>query len=228
MTPEPAYIELSTSRGIKFLIDIDDYPRVRYLSWCAHEASDGIWYITTAIPFTDADGYRKQRHIGLARWIADLEPGDPLEVDHINGDPRDNRKINLRVCPHAENMLNRRMHRNNTSGFKGATQVGPDRWAAHIAFRGRCYYLGVFDSPEKAHQAYCEAALWLHREFANFGEVRDEHFRLAVFAPPAAMPLALAGGLRKRKTQAARAGLGVWGTTPGPWPSFVANHDIFS
>lgn len=217
MTPsEPEYIEMRLRYGVRFLVDADVYPTIRGLSFYGRLAETGLWYVFVGVPVLDDKGYRKHRHTQLARLIKGLEPGNPLEVDHINGNPLDNRRINLRVCPHAKNMLNRRMSKNNTSGFKGVTQIGPDRWVASIALEGRFYYLGVFDSPKKAHQAYCEAAAWLHGEFANFGEDRSGEFSLAV--RPAVIPFILAVPARKRRTQKARAGFGVWGSSNGPRP----------
>ncbi len=36
-----------------------------------------------------------------------------------------------------------------------------------IRLQGKNYHLGMFDTPEEAHKAYCEAAVKLHGEFAK-------------------------------------------------------------
>ncbi len=85
--------------------------------------------------------------------------------DHINGDPADNRAANLRECTPSSNQHNRRMSRNNTSGFKGVTR---DRnlWKAQVCLQ------------RKTHSKYFhhlkDAAAWakhmreqLHGEFAR-------------------------------------------------------------
>lgn len=90
-------------------------------------------------------------------------------VDHINGDPLDNRKSNLRLCSQGENVMNQRRRTNNTSGFKGVS-FSKDRrkWVANIQSCGRFKFLGYYATPEDAHAAYVEAAKRLHGEFARF------------------------------------------------------------
>lgn len=87
-------------------------------------------------------------------------------VDHINGDTRDNRRANLRVCTHQQNMWNRRSVR-SLSGFKGVyRQSGMDAWVACIGpSKGRTY-LGTFRDPVDAARAYDEAAIERYGEFA--------------------------------------------------------------
>ena len=56
-----------------------------------------------------------------------------LQVDHINGDPLDNRKENLRLCNHQQNQLNRGPGKNNISGYKGVHPRRPNHWAAQFS-----------------------------------------------------------------------------------------------
>lgn len=89
-------------------------------------------------------------------------------IDHLNGDRADNRFANLRCASDRENATNKRIQSNNRSGFKG---VFPCRkkWHAMITINKKRMYLGTYDTPEDAHQAYCEAAPKYHGQFANPG-----------------------------------------------------------
>jgi hypothetical protein len=85
-----------------------------------------------------------------------------LQVDHINGIRSDNRISNLREVSHSGNTQNQKeAQRSNKSGFLG---VSPNnrRWKATIAVHGEYKYLGTFDTPELAHQAYLDAKRSLH------------------------------------------------------------------
>lgn len=89
-------------------------------------------------------------------------------VDHINGDPLDNRRVNLRLASPSENLRNRGKNANNKSGFKGVYYFKPTgRWHARIEVNGRHHHLGYYDTPQEGARAYDVAARKLHGEFAR-------------------------------------------------------------
>lgn len=87
-------------------------------------------------------------------------------IDHINGLKTDNRIANLRLATNAQQKQNRPRNLNNSSGYKGVARA-ETKWRARINANGRHYYLGRFDTPEDAHNAYVAAAHRLHGEFAR-------------------------------------------------------------
>ena len=91
------------------------------------------------------------------------------EIDHINGDPSDNRLCNLRAANRSNNASNMRRSKRNKSGYKGVSwHEGAGKWQAHIRANDKNIYLGCFDTPEEAHQAYCDKARETKGEFARF------------------------------------------------------------
>jgi hypothetical protein len=93
-----------------------------------------------------------------------------IQIDHINGNPLDNRRENLRFCNPSQNRANSRRSPKNTSGFKGVHWDRKwGRWVSMIRVNGKKIYLGSSDDPAKAHKLYCEAAKEHFGEFANFG-----------------------------------------------------------
>ncbi|QEG07626.1 homing endonuclease [Salmonella phage SE5] len=91
-----------------------------------------------------------------------------FEIDHINGDGWDNRWLNLRKSTASENCYNRKRKSDNTTGFKGVSQMN-GRFRAMITVSKKRISLGCYDTPEEAHEAYKQAAIKYHGEFANFG-----------------------------------------------------------
>ena len=97
-------------------------------------------------------------------WMNDKFPDGPL--DHINQSKADNRIANLREATQVQNGGNSKA-RKSRSGLKGAHwHEGAKRWSGDIHVRGRKIYLGLFDTAEQAHAAYCEAAKEMFGEFA--------------------------------------------------------------
>lgn len=116
-----------------------------------------------AVRFEKKNGLRKT--IYLHKEIFPVPDG--YEVDHINKNRLDNRIENLRKCTHAQNVRNRNMQSNNTSGFKGVSRSAYGRWVAKISYKGSDIHIGTFDSPEDAAMAYDEAARGLHGDFSS-------------------------------------------------------------
>lgn len=89
------------------------------------------------------------------------------QLDHINGDPSDNRIANLREATPRQNSANTRAHRDNKSGYKGIFKLKSGKYMAAIKEDGRLNYLGVFDDPVVAYQRYSAEAIRIHGEFAR-------------------------------------------------------------
>lgn len=114
----------------------------------------------------------KQKTFRAHRMVWFLSDGKwpSAEIDHINGDKKDNRIVNLREASRSENAQNQAMRSSNTSGMKG---VDFDRvkgkWRARIRFSGRHILLGRFTNIADAERAVMIARDRLHGEFANHG-----------------------------------------------------------
>lgn len=85
----------------------------------------------------------------------------PGTIDHINGDPLDNRWANLRAATPVQQLGNQRLHRTNTSGHRGVHPHKSGKWVAQIGRK----YLGLFDTPEVAASVYEAAAREKFGEF---------------------------------------------------------------
>ena len=88
-------------------------------------------------------------------------------VDHINRNPLDNRKCNLRVCSQQQNTINRSLRNDNTSGKSGVTfnkRIG--KWQANVYISGKRHHLGYFDNKEDAITARLEGEEKYFGEFA--------------------------------------------------------------
>jgi len=121
-------------------------------------ASDARGYLCVGIDGVDYKVHRVAWLIQYGQW--------PDIIDHINGVPSDNRACNLRSGSQANNAKNSAPHSDAAAPYKGIYRAN-DKWAAGIFSDGVKHYLGVFDTAEEAHAAYCGAARVLHKQFAR-------------------------------------------------------------
>lgn len=112
----------------------------------------------------------KTRHrITMHGLIMKPQPGQ--SVDHIDGNGLNNRRSNLRIVTHKQNMWNQRGH-GGGSEFKGVSfRNDTGVWRAHITVDGKRKWLGTFASEVDAARAYNAAAREAFGEYAKLNDV---------------------------------------------------------
>jgi len=84
-----------------------------------------------------------------------MKPGAETEVDHVNGNGLDNRRINLRVVSHLMNCNNSRQRRGTSSKYRGVCLINDGRaWTATVTFNNQNKYLGCWPTELEAALAY--------------------------------------------------------------------------
>ena len=160
--------------GSDLTMDAQDWELLGRLRFCGFSRGYAV-----------CSAFRKCRHTsGVAhRMVAALMYGDGaltntdgrrVDVDHINGNPSDNRRCNLRLCDHSQNMRNQSTAL-GSSRFKGVyrSQTG-GKWKANVTYTRpgfpRSIHLGTFTNEEDAARAYDSKVRELFGEFAKTNE----------------------------------------------------------
>lgn len=137
---------IDLTQGQKALVDDEDFEWLSQWKWSAAKQGSDKWRAMRTVK----NGSR-QRVIRMHRLIMNAKTGQT--VDHINGNPLDNRRANLRFATQQQQMINRRgwVSRPKTSRYKGVYwQKDINRWRS----RFREKYLGTFTNEEDAARAY--------------------------------------------------------------------------
>jgi hypothetical protein len=92
----------------------------------------------------------------------------PPIVDHIDGNPSNNRIENLRPATQAQNQQNKPKTANNNSGIKGVSwHRQTKKWKGTIFANGTPHHIGYWSDLEEARATMVQARLKYHKEFAN-------------------------------------------------------------
>ena len=151
------------TQGYHTIVWESDYQWLTKWMWSAKKSINGMY-----ARGSPKDGSDKK--LVMARVILGMSDKDDRFADHINGCTLDNRRSNLRPATPQQSMYNVRGRRTNGGrGLKGACRSisKSNPWYAQIKVSKRVIYLGVFRTPEEAHEAYVEAAKKYHGEFAR-------------------------------------------------------------
>lgn len=120
----------------------------------------------------DKDGYiviqigGTKYRAGRLAWLY-MKGVWPIEIDHEDGIYDNDAWYNLREATRSDNMSNSNRE-TGISGLRGVTRdpKNPTLWRSRVSYGNIRKWLGPFDSPEKAHAAYLEAAELAQGEFA--------------------------------------------------------------
>ena len=152
--------EIPLTRGKVAIVDNEDFEVLSQWKWYA--AVNGKRCYAARTNWTGAP----PKQVRMACQI--MAHPISMEVDHINGNPLDNRRSNLRVCTHRENGANRNRQQGGTSTYKGVSwHKETKRWRAQIQYAGTVFHLGCHSDESEAAFRYDLAARGLFREFAR-------------------------------------------------------------
>ena len=109
-----------------FYFDLEDYEKIKNYCWSEHH--DGYIYTTD----------KNHNYLSMHRLIMNPDDED-IKIDHICTERKyDNRRSNLRLATHMDNMCNRKIATNNTSGVTGVYfNKSKNKWIADIIRNGK-------------------------------------------------------------------------------------------
>jgi len=158
--------EIQLTQGKVAIVDDEDFEYLNQFRWCANQKKNNRFY---AYRGKKING--KYTMIYLHRFILKIID-KKIFVDHANMDTLDNRKINLRICSHSQNQMNKQIQKNNSSSFKGVHfDKRCNKFFAVITLNRKRIWCGYYIDPIDAAKAYNEAALKYHGEFAKLNKI---------------------------------------------------------
>jgi hypothetical protein len=156
-------IESPKYGNFEILIDTKNYNKIKEYRWRVIKRP-GTFYATTTFPIKN-----KKLTISIHELLFKTKN---KMIDHKDRNGLNNLESNIRQCTHQQNMSNRGLTKNNTSGYKGVSwHKGAKKWKAVIEYNNKIIHLGCFEDKIGAAKAYNEAALIYHGEFAYLNDI---------------------------------------------------------
>ena len=137
------------------LLDDEDYQFISQYTWRVNKMGN------YARPVTNIKGKSTKLHHLLIDRIG-------LTIDHIDGNPFNNQKNNLRVCSQKKNTRNCKVHKDSKTGIKGVIwNKDKNKFQSQIMVDGKRIYLKRSDNINDCIEAYNKASIKYHGEFSR-------------------------------------------------------------
>lgn len=157
--------EIKLTHGKVAIIDDDDFEMVSGHRWHVSFKDNNAFYAATNV-------YPTSGHTIIQMHILIIGKKPGFEIDHINHNGLDNRRVNLRHVTSQQNNFNRAKRKNCSSAFKGVHwNKCFKKWQASIVLGGSKNYLGGFLNEVDAAKAYNSAAIKNYGEFACLNKI---------------------------------------------------------
>lgn len=163
--PDPTYFQIKDKTCCVDSCDGD----LSQLCWQLRGGRDHLPYVYRGTERNHVKAIHYLHRIIMERVI-----GRPLlrseRIDHIDRNPLNNRRSNLRIANASQNAANAPKHRDGNNLYRGVYRRNNGRFSTKICVNRRVIQLGTYDTPEEARDVYQKAAELYHGEFANSGE----------------------------------------------------------
>lgn len=152
---------IELTQGQHALVDDCDYDYLNQWKWHAlHQPTINGFYACRNMNLGYKNGKQKHKAIRMHRTIIESVIGRELQrnefVDHINHNPLDNRRENLRIASIRQNAQN--LKRKTTSKYPGVCwHKEKQKWIAQIQLKGNKKHLGTFNDEIQAAKVYEQA-----------------------------------------------------------------------
>jgi hypothetical protein len=156
--------QIELTQGKTAIVSAEDFEYINQWKW----SYDGHNHCAVRSETIKKDGKYRSKSILMHKLIMETPSG--MNTDHINGDRLDNRKSNLRICTHKENQRNMKMHKDNTSGYKGVSRSREGRWVVKIGNK----YIATFKDIVEAAKRYNVEAKARYGEYAKLNNIGGE------------------------------------------------------
>lgn len=155
---------IQLTKGYQAMVDDEDFERVNAIKWYAQVTKR---YVYAAHRNSNNNGM-----LYLHKFV--LNQTGKVFVDHKDHNTLNCQKDNLRPCDNRQNQWNGQIpikRSNHPSKYKGVSYEH-GKWRARIRVNGIKKHLGSFLDEWQAAEAYNQASIDLHKEFAYLNKKR--------------------------------------------------------
>lgn len=148
----------------EFYFDLEDYDKIKNYCWSEWAKPNVKYsYVSAKKRKIDIKEY-KQNEIFIHRIVLGITDKN-IVIDHIDRNPFNNCKNNLRICSLSENSKNTSKPKNSTCEFMGVS-FEKGKYCARIGHNRRKIHLGRYTTLEDAIKARLKAEKEYCGEFA--------------------------------------------------------------